>query len=647
MNIDDWIRRCRAACVNMDTAPYLDAKIPPLEDALPFSYGAARRDAELVRSFAHAAELHLAQSPGDISLRLAALYPLRQAALSNVFQERIHFGRHVPNEELQAYKHLVALCVPEKLGSLRELKFELHNMYLAGNWDKAGELFSRLALLGLLEPAQMHAMRGQFWFLSVFGRRIKNEMDKESDLDCDWVYTLPESASRGPDFELSTRPEILEEGSSQHWVLVAWCTNPRSPARYPALDLPQLAEDGLLIDPLYLEEPPQTAEWTKEKVREVRQRWQDLYRDFEPITFSAPGVLRERLIRAIDDLRQAEKLAKNLGARYHPLVGRAEFALGNFNEAGAAFERALEDRFAFVDSEGTPEDYQWETQFSAAWAHRLAGDCERAVEVMKRGGGSQTALPGAGWWIAKWYSESGKYDEAAQELKRESETFLSLPDSWLLSSVLALAAVAKDEEGRAERFVERLRRDSPDIIHLLESILAEQWPRFEKLQPASRHAWLHALCETYVEPAIPGGAVQNYRDAVHGYGWILESELRMRIFNPFRERVIKDPDLKARSIKEQEKWPKDSLLVFIHAKQDGLTLGQMIKVLKATQDPRNDTEKALLRWLNERFPALRASISFMTKLNLEWRLAKHENPLYQRRNVLDISSLCKKALDWL
>lgn len=292
------------------------------------------------------------------------------------------------------------------------------------------------------------------------------------------------------------------------------------------------------------------------------------------------------------------------------------------------------------------EDYAWEILFSSAWSYRLADDYERAVAIIRKYSGPLSQYASR-WWVAKWYSECGKYEEAAQELKQELEDPLPLPESWLLSSIVALSALVKDEDERAKSFADRLRRDSPETVQLLESIIAEQWPRFEKLEPECRDAWLYAVSLTHLKPAIQGGELHNFRTAIHEYGRILERELKIRIFQPFRERVAKDGALHAKSLKEEQTRPEDILLSYIHGKQSSLTLGNMVKVIEDALPSRNETEEALLRWLKKRFPNIHASISSMKKLNSEWRRAKHESPLYQRTDVIRIQCLCKEALAWL
>jgi tetratricopeptide (TPR) repeat protein len=643
MNIDDWIERCCTVADSLTTPPYLDAEISELEEALPFSRDGARREPELVQSFADVAESCLVRAPSDLGLRLAALYPLRRSALSNLFRGTTYWSSVVAKNEIEIFRHLACLCVPEKLGNLIELKFELHNMYLAADWNKAGELFSRLALLGSLEPVQMHAVRGQFWFLSVFGRQIEYEMT-EDGLFCDWVSSLPDRRSRSPEFERFTRPEPLEEGSPQHWVLAAWCTNPRSPEPFSSPEVPTITDDGLLIDTMDMEGGAPDPAGIRDQ---ILLSWHHRYRDFSPIKFPiVPEKLRDRLIMAVEDLREPAKLNKAFDARYCPIFARAQFALGNFSDAGAMFGRALAAAFAFDDSSGTREDYAWETRFSEAWAYHEAGQYQRAIETVKEGKISNPAWPGASWWIAKWNSECGNYKEAAEYLKSESENEFSPPESWLLSSVLALAGIA-EEEHRAEKFVGLFERTNPEVFRLVRSLISENWAGFEKLQPESQARWLYATCETHRGALSPDFLAHGLRTAVREYGWVLENELMAGIFDPFRRDLIADAKLIAKSGEVHITHKNDPLLCFIHWVPHKITLGGMITALERSAHPSHVIEEALQRWLRDRFARIRHCIPAMKEVNAERTRATHGNPIYGRSNVLEVSSKCKRGLEWL
>ena len=175
-------------------------------------------------------ECRLAASPFDSVLRFAALYPLWMVNRSPFADEKV----------VKIFKYVAGLCVTEKLTELADLKCELNYMYWADNWSKAKELFQRIALLELLKPQELFALRGHFWFLSVFGRQIRRELEGEVD---GWIYEWPPRRPSGavsPPADLIgavgrdrddcfLRPELLARGSYAHLILLAWSTNPRPP----------------------------------------------------------------------------------------------------------------------------------------------------------------------------------------------------------------------------------------------------------------------------------------------------------------------------------------------------------------------------------------------------------------------------------
>jgi tetratricopeptide (TPR) repeat protein len=643
-DMQDWIGRCREALAHLSTPPYLDAEIPELEQNLPFDYETARAKPELVQQFAQTAEKSLALSPGDLGLRLAALYPLRRAAVSIVGELRTFGSYWATDEESQVFKHLVALCVPERLTGLDEIKFELYNAYLAANWEKAEELFLRLAVLGFLPPSEMFFLRGQFWFLSVFGRQIEFEMsDPDSDLNCEWTFSLP-SNWRRIGFDQFPRPELLKKGSPAHWVLMAWSANPKMVERYAnaASRLPQIGDDGLL-----LEMGEQHHQATPEEQRLLVHQ---MFRDFKPIEFPTfSDGLKARLTKGVADLCKGGEHDRSLGVNYRPLLARAEFALGNFPDAAKLFKRALEDKVTFEESEDGTTEYQWQLMFSAAWSFRQAGDYQQAVDTLL----SALPWPGAGWWVAKFYSECGKYEAAAEFLKLESETALPPPESWLLSSTLALGEIAKEQEGvRAEKFVRELERKSPEFLRVLHGFTQQYWPQFCKLERESQQCWIYAECLIHKEPLTPEFLVRDLRSAVKEFGWVLENELRTKIFKPFREqRVHSDRQLLEKSRQRYDCDPNDPFLAFIVSDRDvervGFTLGQMIKVLEGSVDASNATEDALQRWLKKRFERIHQCIPHMWEVNSKRREAIHHNPVYKQQDVLSIASLCRQALNWV
>jgi hypothetical protein len=261
--------------------------------------------------------------------------------------------------------------------------------------------------------------------------------------------------------------------------------------------------------------------------------------------------------------------------------------------------------------------------------------------------------PGAAWWVAKFYSECGKYEAAAEFLKLESETALPPPESWLLSSTLALGEIAKGPEGvRAEKFVRELERKSPEFMRVLHGFTEQYWPQFCKLEREPQQCWIYAECLIHKEPLTPEFLVRDLRSAVKEFGWVLENELRTKIFKPFREqRVHSDRQLLEKLRQRYNRDPNDSFVAFIvsdsNAERGGLTLGEMISALEGSADASSPTGDALLRWLKKRFERIHQCIPRMWEVNSKRREAIHLNPVYKQQDVLSIASLCQRALDWV
>ena len=79
------------------------------------------------------------------------------------------------------------------------------------------------------------------------------------------------------------------------------------------------------------------------------------------------------------------------------------------------------------------------------------------------------------------------------------------------------------------------------------------------------------------EPLTPEFLVDDLRSAVKDFAWVLENELRSKIFRPFRERVHNDSQLLESSREAYKRKANDSFLSFIALERSEFTFGQMIK----------------------------------------------------------------------
>jgi tetratricopeptide (TPR) repeat protein len=150
------------------------------------------------------------------------------------------------------------------------------------------------------------------------------------------------------------------------------------------------------------------------------------------------------------------------------------FVLGKFDLAAREYEKLHEQHMVFFHRyelveggyEEQEEDYEWEISFMTAFCYKLAGDFDQAGLVLERLRSSESNAEGAAWWAAKWYTERGQYDKAAELLEKELQLRFSPPDSWELSTILALAKVTESQQDAGE-FAKRLARTNPELPSIL------------------------------------------------------------------------------------------------------------------------------------------------------------------------------------
>jgi hypothetical protein len=220
------------------------------------------------------------------------------------------------------------------------MKFELHNAYLAGQWNQGIKILHRIAVIGALGAAEISVLRGHYMFLSVWGHRIEWELGQllgeyPENHDCFWPSTLPDRL-RSLELRSFARPELIESGSIAHWILTAWSTNPRCPKLiniWPELDFSTS------------EVPPFER---NDQEASMRRYVQDLYRDFEPIAQPRLGQAEvERLQHARINLAGAANMSPGLGSIYRPILARVLFCLGEFNFGAMEYQKLYEQQIAF------------------------------------------------------------------------------------------------------------------------------------------------------------------------------------------------------------------------------------------------------------------------------------------------------------
>jgi tetratricopeptide (TPR) repeat protein len=648
-----WVERCRVFVDSTSEVPYIGEIMPEVEEFLPLSF--EEKDQELHLAFGNLLERHVQANPAELSHRFAVLYPFRDAGMLNPYDPS-PFPR--PTEPVaEAFEHFAGLVMPEKLSDLRAVKFELHISYLTRNWSVAEEIFRRAALLELMPTWQLHLLRGHFYFASVFGRRIEFEWSNQisqGEFEFYWPSSLPTPSYDVAELSFPPtwltwakaarrycRPEPIESGSPAHWLLTAWCTNPRAPK--PMAFPPEAIE---FLDPDQPRKEVADPEPYRPTLDSMREYIHDQNRNFQ--LFAPPPLSaeeQERLGRAIEDLRSGILLSPIDSSPYRVLLARALYAIKECKPAAVAYSELLASPYQFTAHIGDHEDeanFEWEISFSAALSHYFAGDLDGAIAALDSLRSRIPNAPGAAWWMAKWHSEAGRYDEAAAYLKSESEAVFSPPESWQLSTILTLGQIAKEQE-RASLFIGELAKRAPSQLLIMTAVVQEYWPTFNSITEDSRNHWLMAVHLVHADhPPELRPALLN--SAIREYGWVVEQELKDSVFSPFRQKTHSDTEALRQARADFQGYGGD-FYKYLFAAKPKVGLGAMIAALKSITASVVPTDKRFASFVRNVCPGIIDVIADLELILSHRDIATHESKQFDIHAVTAVASACRRVLD--
>jgi len=396
----------------------------------------------------------------------------------------------------------------------------------------------------------------------------------------------------------------------------------------------------------------------------VRRYFHQEYRSFEPI--KPPNLTDDQKVRlsaVVDDLKQVVDIGGALAVPYCPLLARALFAMGRFKEAAGVFERMIDDLGPERESRnkdllqkikegvelwdalrGESPDYGWEMYFSAAWSHRLAGDPESAIAIMQRLATDDPSAHGTDYWIGRWYAEDGNYEKAAPYIRKELDDRFSPREFWQLRAILELSARAGERE-EAANFLEDLEKKNPALRHALTRLIVEHWPGFKALDRESQSRWLYAELQVHWDPPVLELYPAHLNTAVREFGWVLEHELKVRVFEAFKRQVVTDPALRGHLKEDYFEYMQDLFFRFLYKKPE-ITLGQMRVALEACGQSELKTHQNFFRWLRQRFSSLHepGTIEILKNVEEQRNRATHENVTFQVPEVLKVADGTRKVL---
>jgi tetratricopeptide (TPR) repeat protein len=315
-------------------------------------------------------------------------------------------------------------------------------------------------------------------------------------------------------------------------------------------------------------------------------------------------------------------------------------------------EEQLEDQVRWKNRPERYEDFPlWELNFLGALCWRQAGRVDDAVATMKKFAETNREL-GLYWWCAKWYSEEGKYTEAAECLGREYEASSHVAgqfwdsdpiDNWAISGVKGIGEVLR-ENSDLSKLSATFRERNPQLYETVAKMLQDYWPQIEYLQTESRDHWIAAEAKLKCPPSYAEMRPYDLTQSAQLFAKVTEMELRERVFVRFRSFLGESPERMSTARKELDGDKKNPFLQFL-IREKPITFGQMTWVMEDASSSSSGTGKLFGEWI--RIEGVGKAVPFLGQINRSRNPLTHTYTKASEQEVLQIARLCREALSFI
>jgi hypothetical protein len=286
----------------------------------------------------------------------------------------------------------------------------------------------------------------------------------------------------------------------------------------------------------------------------------------------------------------------------HFMLARSYAGIGDGYNAARHYQWMIDHRQPLFDACATEAplgETDWESTLLPG-VHRClvnaydsAGELDKAITANTAWVEAFPGEPGTYERMARLFQSKGDYLTAYNWLRQEAERSPLLGEDPNVSIALALGSVAAG--ANIDATLGNFATAHPDQHSLIDALLIEYWPAYQRLAPESRERWATgALLRSTTIPHSPGLAA-------HSFAWVVERELRTTIFDKFRTAVMSRPFKNA----EED----DKLLQGYVQGYGRISLGQMINLIERGTQARTPLVRELGDWLKREHPWLRAGLS--------------------------------------
>lgn len=439
------------------------------------------------------------KAPDDMAPRVAAFLFYEEAAA--FADEDVDTGAETEEAEVRAVDAVKNLGLLVKLLSVKDcrkswswLRFEISAALTIGDWDRVRLLFAKTEADEAMDLATLRLLRGQSAFLHTFGRKGHSVRP--------WYLTAPGEHSGFLAMDLASDAYSLAIGEGPPVGQQAGSLLPNSDVlRTACTDLSSAACEEVLATAAYGAMLGACAHATGDYARAA-----DAFSSVLAVGGDLKGISGRALISALAACpeRPGEDLMQRL-ARAIARVESKDFKRGLLLWLADSQMRAGRSAEAERTFESCIQQYP---------------ECQVAYKA-----------------LSSHLSEQTRYGEAAEVLRRESETFPQVEREPAYKVALAFREIVAGMS--PQRLSAEFLRENHHIAEMIASMCADEWPNFRNLPPPLADEWICGLlCAHYLSRQFPGREAAFLNEAVRDFGHVLEAELQRLIFRPAAEQGV-------------------------------------------------------------------------------------------------------------
>ena len=242
-------------------------------------------------------------------------------------------------------------------------------------------------------------------------------------------------------------------------------------------------------------------------------------------------------------------------------------------------------------------------------AARSAGDIERAISANRRWIEEFPNEPGTFEQLSRLFWSQGDFANAYDYLRKEVDRNEARGDDPAVSMALYFGALHRS----ADALIADLeKQEDPEKLKQMGVVVRVHWSQVDELDAGSVEDWVRA-CD-----CLFWHRLEDPRGPVIYFGRLLESELRLRVFDRFRGNLSEGEMQAIRNGAET-----DALTWYL--RNGRLALGDMLKEFRHGDPPRSEASRQFRGWLdreNHRLVRSLQKVDLKTPVDLN-NAAKH------------------------